>query len=106
LTSLRKDGPLDEELSAVECARLLRVSPRYIRRISSGDPTADTKRAVLPCRRDAAGRYWIRRSDLAAFAERRKPAIARVGFDLTLTVEKSIGVFLMLFIDEQQNRLV
>jgi conjugative relaxase-like TrwC/TraI family protein len=61
---------------------------------------------VLPCRRDAAGRYWIRRSDLAAFAERRKPAIARVGFDLTLTVEKSIGVLLMLSTDEQQSRLV
>jgi conjugative relaxase-like TrwC/TraI family protein len=104
--ALRKDGSPDEELSAVECARLLRVSPRYIRRISSDDPTADAKRAVLPCRRDAAGRYWIRRSDLAAFAERRKPAIARVGFDLTLTVEKSIGVLLMLSTDEHQSRLV
>jgi len=104
--ALRKDGPPDEELSAVECARLLRVSPRYIRRISSDDSTADTKRAVLPCRRDAAGRYWIRRSDLAVFVERRKPAIARVGFDLTLTVEKSIGVLLMLSTDERQRRLV
>ncbi|MEP1126316.1 MAG: MobF family relaxase [Ilumatobacter sp.] len=104
--SVRRSGPGDEELSAVECARLSRVSARYIRRISTDAPAGDSNRAAVRCRIDDTGHYWIRRDDLADFAERRKPAIARVGFDLTLTAEKSIGVLTMLSTGDRQQRLV
>ncbi len=56
--------------------------------------------------RDEHGHFRIRREDLAAFAERRKPPVARVGFDLTLTVEKSIGLVTMLSTGERQDTLV
>jgi len=51
--------------------------------------------AWLRCRKDG-DRIRITRNDLAGFAARRKPATARVGFDLTLTTEKSFGIAMML----------
>ncbi|WP_395153382.1 MobF family relaxase, partial [Ilumatobacter sp.] len=62
--------------------------------------------ARLPSRRDAAGNYRIVRSDLADYAERRKPAIARVGFDVTITAEKSIGLLAMLTTGQLQEDLI
>ena len=51
-------------------------------------------------------RYLIRRDELVDFASRRKPPTARVGFDLTLTVEKSIGLLTMLSTGDRQQAMV
>ncbi len=124
-------GRSNDELSTVEAAAILGVTPQYIGRVcaryldnpntfparetasevgregpreNSGAESAaaagDTgvpggAVAWLRCRKDG-DRIRITRRDLADFASRRKPATARVGFDLTLTTEKSFGIAMML----------
>ncbi len=106
--ALRTAGSADDELSVPEAARLLRVSVRYVRRLCATAEKADAKRGVarLPSRRDAAGNHRIVRSDLADYAEQRKPAIARVGFDVTVTAEKSVGLLAMLTSGPVQEALI
>ncbi|MEO6571824.1 MAG: relaxase domain-containing protein, partial [Ilumatobacteraceae bacterium] len=69
------------------------------------EPDAGT-RASLTSRRNAAGAFRIRRDDLADFAARRRVPVARVGFDLTLTAEKSIGVLTLLTTGDRQQRFL
>jgi len=103
--ALRSAGAPDDELSVPEAARLLRVSVRYVRRLCTTAEKLDAKPGVarLPSRRDTAGNHRIARSDLADYAERRKPAIARVGFDVTITAEKSVGLLAMLTTGDTQE---
>ena len=99
-------GADDDLLTVDEAARALNVSARYVRRVcatherqqaSPGVGGRTPREQSLPCRRGAArGAFEIRRADLAAFAASRTPPIARVGFDVTLTVEKSIGILTLL----------
>lgn len=87
-------------LTVPQAASALGVSPRYVRRIcsrpASRDGGGEERAARLSARQDSRGQYRIRRQDLAEFAARRKPPVARVGYDLTLTVEKSFGIVMML----------
>ena len=53
-----------------------------------------------------ADAYRIRRGDVAEFAARREPPVARVGYDCTLTVEKSISVVALLSSGLRQQRFV
>ncbi len=109
IEALRSDGSPDEELSVAEAARALRVSPRYLRRLCAAFEDAEPGagvRALLASRRDDVGRFRIRRDDLTEFAARRRVPVARVGFDLTLTAEKSIGVLTMLTTGDRQQRFV
>ena len=69
-------------------------------------PQSNRSKASLSSGRDENGDYRIRRADLADFAGRRKPPVARVGFDLTLTVEKSIGLIAMLSDGPRQQRIL
>jgi conjugative relaxase-like TrwC/TraI family protein len=50
--------------------------------------------------------YQIRRADLAAFAANREPPVARVGYDVTLTVEKSVAIATMLSPPDLQARFL
>ncbi len=106
------DGPGDEHLTVAQAARLLGVTPRYVRRLcANGGKRAKDDRAVtsLPAQRIGSGeraRYLIRRDDLAEFVRRRKPPVARVGFDLTLTCEKSLSVLALLADGDQQAAVV
>lgn len=103
-------GDRDDELSVAEAARQLQVTSRYVRRLCdaylAGDEASGERRARLACRRDGDGPYRIRRGDLAAFAQARKPPVARVGFDCTLTCEKSIGIAMLLSDGDRQAMLV
>ncbi len=107
-TAVRSSGSADDELSVSEGAHLLGVSARYVRRLcAAGErPASNRSRASLSSRRDDNGDFRIRRDDLADFAERRKPPVARVGFDLTLTIEKSIGLIAMLSDGPRQQQIV
>ena len=65
--------------------------------------------AWIECEREDAdprGSYRIRREAVAAFAARRTPPVVRVGFDLTLTAEKSVSVMTMLSSGARQDRFV
>jgi len=106
--AVRLTGSADDELSVSQAARLLGVSARYVRRLcAAGEkPESNRSRPSLSSGRDRSGDYRIRRADLADFAGRRKPPVARVGFDLTLTVEKSIGLIAMLSDGPRQQRIV
>ncbi len=100
-------GPPDELLSIAEAARLAGVTTRYLRRLAQRhETTAETidaasegrrpRHAYLVAQRDAGGRWFVRRDDLAAYLDRRRPPAVRVGYDLTLTTEKSLGVLALL----------
>jgi conjugative relaxase-like TrwC/TraI family protein len=101
-------GPPDELLSIAEAARLVGVIPRYLRRLAQRHETnKDTieaaiaegrrpRQAYLAAERGAGGRWLVRRDDLAAYLDRRRPPAVRVGYDLTLTTEKSLGVLALL----------
>lgn len=95
-----------------DAARLVGVTARYLRRaavryernradvdaaVAAGQPVSA---AYLIGERGTRGRWFVTRSELAAFVERRQPTAVRVGFDVTLTTEKSFGVLALLADDE------
>jgi conjugative relaxase-like TrwC/TraI family protein len=52
--------------------------------------------AYLICSRTDRDSYRVTREELVAFLIRRRPPTVRIGFDLTLTTEKSLGVLGLL----------
>jgi conjugative relaxase-like TrwC/TraI family protein len=106
--AVREAGDPGHELSIPEAARLVGASPSYLARLCRSylthqDEITATlaeggrpKRACMICRQDDDGRYRVTRSELAAFAERRRRPAVRVGYDVTATTEKSISVLAML----------
>jgi hypothetical protein len=77
------DVAAHDMLSVQDAARLLHVTPRYVRRVCANfiNDTGHDKTA-LACQVDPAdqrGSYRIRRDDLAAFAGTREPPVARIG---------------------------
>lgn len=104
--AVRSSGSPDEVLSGPQAAALVGVSPQYIRRLcqrywkhplrfENGTARGEWIRCELAPGR-GSGRYHITRADLAEWADRRKPAAVRCGFDLTLTTEKSFALAMML----------
>jgi hypothetical protein len=101
-------GPPDELLSIGEAARLAGVTARYLRRLAqrheASHPAIEAalvkgrkpRQAYLVAQRDEGGRWLVRRDELAALLARRRPPAVRVGYDLTLTTEKSLGVLALL----------
>jgi conjugative relaxase-like TrwC/TraI family protein len=101
-------GPPDEHIRAAEAARLLGVIPQYVRRVAKRyednrqeieSTLADGRRPrsnYLVAARDPKGRWMITRKELAAFVARRRQPAVRVGYDLTLTTEKSLSVLALL----------
>ncbi|HLF99691.1 MAG TPA: MobF family relaxase, partial [Acidimicrobiia bacterium] len=102
------EGAADDELALGDVARLAGVTPRYLRSLccryqahrdeiaavvaAGGKP----KRAYLVGRRDPGGNWVVRRCDLVEFLRRRRVPAVRVGYDVTLTTEKSLGVLALL----------
>jgi conjugative relaxase-like TrwC/TraI family protein len=62
-------------------------------------------REYLVAHRGTRGQWVITRANLVEFLERRAAPAVRVGFDLTLTTEKSLGVLALLG-DEHTRRAV
>lgn len=101
-------GAPDDQLSVSEAAMLAGVIPRYIRRLcqrgeadrasidatlaDGGTPKSD----FIVAHRGTRDQWVILRRELVAFLERRVAPALRVGYDLTLTTEKSLGVLALL----------
>ncbi|MGI8810535.1 MAG: MobF family relaxase, partial [Acidimicrobiales bacterium] len=105
-------GSPDDQFSLDEAARLTGVTPRYLRglckryadnRAEIGKALEDGKpprRAFVVAYRGTKGQWIVKREDLVAFLHRRSAPAVRVGYDLTLTTEKSLGVLALLGTDE------
>ncbi|KAA0235955.1 MAG: hypothetical protein EDR02_02020 [Actinobacteria bacterium] len=105
---IRALGDPDDQLTIPEAARLAGVTNRYLRGLARHhDEHRDEierslaasrypRRAFLVAHRGTKGRWLVTRQHLAEFLERRRPPAVRVGYDLTLTTEKSLGVLALL----------
>jgi len=105
---IRALGDPDDHLTIPEAARLAGVTNRYLRGLAryhhehhdeierSIATGRHPRRAFLVACRGTKGRWLVTREHLAEFLERRRPPAVRVGYDLTLTTEKSLGVLALL----------
>src|SRR5205085_1914963 len=105
---LRSLGADDDQLTLAEAARLGGLTTRYLRGLARyhdehRDEIAPSlaagrhpRRAFLVAHRGTNGRWLVTRESLAQFLERRRHPAVRVGYDLTLTTEKSLGVLALL----------
>ncbi len=101
-------GDADDLLSVAEAARLAGLTARYLRGLCRRweDHRAEIEAALAegrtPARayvvawRGIKSKWLVKRGDLVAFLERRAAPAVRVGYDLTLTTEKSLGVLALL----------
>jgi conjugative relaxase-like TrwC/TraI family protein len=110
-------GNAGDRLPLAEAARLVGVTARYLRgrcahyeqhhaeietTLARGDQPA---KAFVIGTRNARGAWEITRGELVSFAQRRRPPAIRVGYDITLTTEKSLAI-LALLSDDSVGRLV
>jgi len=101
-------GDPEDLLTVAEAARLSGLTTQYLRSLcrrweqhrdeidaalASGRAP---KRAYVVAWRGVKGKWLVKRGDLVAFLERRAAPAVRVGYDLTLTTEKSLGVLALL----------
>ncbi|MGH9114004.1 MAG: MobF family relaxase, partial [Acidimicrobiales bacterium] len=105
---IRALGHSDDQIPLGEAARLVSLTKQYLRGLARyHDEHRDEiersltagrhpRRAFLVAHRGTKGRWLITREQLAEFLERRRPPAVRVGYDLTLTTEKSLGVLALL----------
>ena len=101
-------GDPEELLSLAEAARLSGLTARYLRGLCRrwedhrDEIEATLASGRLPSRayvvawRGVKGKWLVKRGDLVAFLDRRAAPAVRVGYDLTLTTEKSLGVLALL----------
>jgi hypothetical protein len=101
-------GPPGDLLSLGEAERLAGVIPRYLRRLAQRHEARQLaseaalgqgrrpRQAYLVAQRGGGARWLVRRDELAAYLARRRPPAVRVGYDPTLTTEKSLGVLALL----------
>ncbi len=111
-------GPPDELLALDEAARLAGVTARYLRRLAKHYETSraaidaalaegrPVRRAYLAATRGTRDRWFVTRGDLASFLEQRRPPTVRVGYDLTLTTEKSLGILALLSGGHTRDRVL
>jgi len=112
------DGAPDEVLALAQGARLLGVSVRYLqgcarhwedhrRSIEALDAAGlRPTRAWLVATRTGDGKhapFRVTREEVAAFAERRQRPVVRVGYDVTLSTEKSVAVLALLSSGDRQR---
>jgi conjugative relaxase-like TrwC/TraI family protein len=84
-------------LSVQYLRRVCRTWERHRAQIEATLPAGQRPSvAYLVCTRGGRGGYRVTREELAAFLIRRRPPIVRIGFDLTLTTEKSLGLLGLL----------
>ena len=105
---IRSLGAPDDQLSLAEAARLVGLTKQYLRGLARYHENYQVeierslaagrhpRRAFLVAHRGTKGRWLVTREHLAEFVERRRPPAVRVGYDLTLTTEKSLGVLALL----------
>ncbi|HET6665248.1 MAG TPA: acyl-CoA dehydrogenase family protein [Acidimicrobiales bacterium] len=84
---------LNEEFARKLAKRNETLRASIERDLGKGRPV---RRAYLVAERGTKGRWFVQRGELAAFVTRRRMPAVRVGYDLTLTTEKSLGVLALL----------
>lgn len=101
-------GGDDDLLSLADAAGLAGVTARYLRGLArrweqhrpeieqAREEGRPIRRAYIVAWRGTKRQWLIKRSDLAEFVARRRSPAVRVGFDVTLTTEKSLGVLALL----------
>jgi conjugative relaxase-like TrwC/TraI family protein len=111
-------GRPDDQLPLAEAARLAGVTRQYLQKLVKGYETnkatiddlvaagSKPRHAYLVASRGTKRRWLVRRSDLAAYLDRRRPPAVRVGYDLTLTTEKSLGVLALLSDDDTRRTVL
>lgn len=115
------DGDPGEELTIAQAARLLGVSAQYLRGCCRHweqhrqaiealvDAGLRPTRAWLVATRAGDGPhapFRVTREEVAAFAERRQRPVVRVGYDLTLSTEKSVAVLALLSRGDRQRQVL
>jgi conjugative relaxase-like TrwC/TraI family protein len=105
---IRALGAPNDQLTLADAAQLVGLTKQYLRGLARYyDDHRDEieqslaagrhpRRAFLVADRGTKGRWLVARDRLAEFLERRRPPAVRVGYDLTLTTEKSLGVLALL----------
>lgn len=114
-------GDPGDVLSVPQAARLLGVSARYLRGCSRYWEEHRQSIEALDAAGLRPGRAWlaasrtggsasapfrVTREEVAAFAERRQRPVVRVGYDLTLSTEKSVAVLALLSRGDKQRRVL
>ena len=115
---IRAAGPIDDQLPLGEAARLAGVTIRYLRTLAKRyeehsaeiEKTLEAgrwpRKAYLAAHRGTRGQWLVNREHLAEFLDRRRPPAVRVGFDVTLTTEKSLGVLALLGDDQTTHAVL
>ena len=105
---IRAGGSTDDQIPISEAARSAGVTTRYLRKVAKyhEDHAGEIERTLeagrrprksyLAAHRGTRDQWLVTREHLAEFLERRRPPAVRVGFDVTLTTEKSLGVLALL----------
>ncbi len=111
-------GTPDDFLALSEAARIAGVSARYLRTLCTkrerNRETIEATRAAgdepprpfLRGYRGLKGPWLVRRSDLVEYLRHRTAPAVRVGYDLTLTTEKSLGVLALLGEDQTREAVL
>jgi conjugative relaxase-like TrwC/TraI family protein len=101
-------GSPDDQFTFRQAARIAATTTRYLRTVANrwdqererieADLAAGRRprKAYLVAYKNTRKQWVVTRRDLGAFLERRRPPAVRVGYDLTLTTEKSLGVLALL----------
>ena len=115
------EGDPGEELTIAQAARLLGVSTQYLRGccrqweqhhrpiealVDAGLRPAKAWMVATRAGEGAHAPFRVTREEVAAFAERRQRPVVRVGYDLTLSTEKSIAVLALLSLGERQRQVL
>jgi conjugative relaxase-like TrwC/TraI family protein len=107
-SEIRGLGAPEDQFTIAEAARVAGLTRQYLRQVAKRyeDHRAGIERtlaagrrprdAYLVAYRGTRGQWLVTRPHLAEFLDRRRPPAVRVGFDVTLTTEKSLGVLALL----------
>ncbi len=111
-------GNAGDSLVLAEAARLAGVSARYLRSLckrweqdrekieATQAAGEEPPRPFLRAYRGIKGTWLVKRGDLVDYVRLRSAPAVRVGFDLTLTTEKSLGVLALLGDDATRDAVL
>lgn len=111
-------GAPDDQLSIAEAARLSGLTSQYLRSLcrrydnhcveidEAVEAGRTPKRAYLIGHRGTRNQWLVTRGNLVAYLHRRVAPAVRVGYDLTLTTEKSLGVLALLGDDRTRSAVL
>ncbi len=111
-------GDPGDILTLAEAARIAGVSAQYLRSVckkwernrerieAAGVAGEEPPRPFLRAYRGTKGQWLVKRVDLVEYLCHRTAPAVRVGYDLTLTTEKSLGVLALLGDDQTREAVL